>query len=153
MKEPVIDETKLPEVMKIIDKAASLLEEKDCETDEIAKDELATLQRSLREITGNEKIVITDFQDYWGVTDLETVARGALIRPAEKENLTNAQIKNIVLNILNHNEAETDYWLQYLIVNTGLKNLTDYIFYPDLVGLDEDASLEQIADKIIADRK
>ena len=32
-------------------------------------------------------------------------------------------------------------------------NLTDYIFYPDLIGLDFDATLEQIADKIIADRK
>ena len=43
--------------------------------------------------------------------------------------------------------------MEYLEINTGLDNLTDYIFYPDLIGLDFDATLEQIADKIIADRK
>ena len=31
--------------------------------------------------------------------------------------------------------------------------LLDYIFYPNLVGLDENSSLEQIADKINEDRK
>ncbi len=45
-----------------------------------------------------------------------------------------------------------DWWLEYLKVNTGLVNLTDYILYPNLVGLDMQAALEQIADKIIADR-
>ena len=45
-----------------------------------------------------------------------------------------------------------DWWLEYLKVNTGLVNLTDYILYPNLVGLDMQATLEQIADKIIADR-
>ena len=99
MKEPVIDETKLPEIMKIIDEAASLMELKDCESNEVAKNELTVLQNRLCEITGNKKIEITNFQDYWGATDLDT--------------------------------------------------LTDYIFYPDLVGLDRNAPLEQIADKII----
>ncbi len=70
-----------------------------------------------------------------------------------KDNLTDAQIKEMVLNILNHEEAETDWWLMYLKLNTGLNNITDYIFYPNLVGLDMQATLEQIADKIIADRK
>ena len=70
-----------------------------------------------------------------------------------KEDLTEFQIKEIVTNILKHSEAEMDWWLNYLKVNTGLDNLTDYIFYPDFVGLDPQATLEQIADKIIADRK
>ncbi|MDE5824035.1 MAG: hypothetical protein K2H91_05040, partial [Lachnospiraceae bacterium] len=80
-------------------------------------------------------------------------ARGALMIPPEKEDLTDEQIKEIVLDILKHDEAEMDWWLNFLEVNTGLDNLTDYIFYPDLVGLDRDASLEQIADRIIADLK
>ena len=46
-----------------------------------------------------------------------------------------------------------DWWLEYLKINTGLVNLSDYIFYPNLVGLNLQATLEQIADKIIADRK
>lgn len=85
--------------------------------------------------------------------DLETVAWEAFITPPSKEDLTNAQIKEIVLNILNFREDEMDWWLKYLKINTGLDNLTDYIFYPDLVGLDSQATLEQIADKIITDRK
>lgn len=153
MKEPIIDETKLPEVMKIIDEAVSLLELKNCETDEIAKSELAALQTRLCKITGNEEIELTSFRFYSSVADLEATARDALICPPEKENVTNAQLKDIVLNILNYDEPVMHYWIKYLIVNTGLRNLTDYIFYPDAIGLDKNASLEQIADKIIADRQ
>lgn len=83
---------------------------------------------------------------------LDTVARGALLNPPKKEDVTNEQIKEIVVNILTHDEAEMDWWLQFLKINTGLANLTDYIFYPDSVGLGREASLEQIADKIIEDR-
>lgn len=70
-----------------------------------------------------------------------------------KENLTDLQIKDIVINILKHSEAETNWWLNYLEINTGLSNLSDYIFYPDIVGLDANSTLEQIADKIIADKQ
>lgn len=153
MKEIRIDETKLPDVMEIIDKAASLMAEKECENDKEAKNDLAKFQKELREVTGNKKLQIKDFQRYWSYTDLETMARKALMSPPLKNNLTNTQIKEIVLDISNHKEAEMDWWLMYLKINTGLENLTDYIFYPDLVGLDLQATLEQIADKIIADRK
>lgn len=67
--------------------------------------------------------------------------------------MTELQIKEIVTNILEHDEAEMGWWLNYLKVNTGLDNLIDYIFYPDFVGLNQQDTLEQIADKIIADRK
>ena len=80
------------------------------------------------------------------------MARKALMAPPSKDNVSNEQIKEIVLGILKHEEAEMDWWLEYLKVNTGLVNLTDYIFYPNLVGLDMQATLEQIADKIITDR-
>lgn len=153
MKKITIDETKLPEVMEIIEKAAALMEEKNCEDDKEAKKDLAKYQKDLREISGNKKIQIKDFQRYWSYTDLETMARKALMSPPCKSNVSDAQIREIVLNILEHGEAEMDWWLKYLEVNTGLDNLTDYIFYPDLVGLDSQATLEEIADKIIADKK
>lgn len=153
MRQPVIEEAKLPAVMKIIDEAAALMEEKDCQADQTARQALEKLQSNLRDITGNPAIQISDFREYWGYTSLETVARGALLRPPEKEELSDAQIKEIVLNILNHEEAEMDWWLACLRINTGLHNLTDYIFYPDQAGLDEEADLAQIADKILADRK
>lgn len=153
MKKICIDETKLPAVMGIIEQAAELMAEKDCDNDEISKLDLEKFQQELRKITGNEKIQIKDFQRYWSAMDLETVAREALMAPPLKEDLTNAQIKEIVLNILSFREDEMDWWLKYLKINTSLDNLTDYIFYPDLVGLDSQATLEQIADKIITDRK
>lgn len=84
--------------------------------------------------------------------EIETVAKGALMSEPVKENLTDAQIKEIVVNILNHNEAEMNWWFEYLKVNTGLENITDYVFYPDFFGIDADATLEEIADKIIEDK-
>lgn len=153
MKEISIDETKLPAVMEMIKKAAEIMAEKDCANDEAAKQELENLQQKLRKITGNKQIQIKDFQRYWSAMDLETVAREALMVPPSKDDLTNAQIKEIVLNIFSFNEDEMDWWLKYLKINTGLDNLTDYIFYPNRVGLDPQATLEQISDKIIADRK
>lgn len=153
MKKPIIDETKLPEVKKILSDANSLMTEKDCENDAIYKKELEALQDRLREVTGNAQIRIRDYWRYDAAVSDETAARGALMSPPEKEELTDGQIREIVVNILNHEEAEMDWWLDYLRVNTGLDNLTDYIFYPDLVGIDREASLEQIADKIIEDRK
>lgn len=159
MKKMDIDETKIPSVMEMIKKAAELMEEKDCEGDGYAKRNLAELQRKLREAAGNKKLQIMSFQKYWSYTDLETMARKALMAPPLKGELSDAHLKEIVLNIMNHNEAEMDWWLEYLEINTGLDNLTDYIFYPDLVGLSlaDDLSLEaeldQIADKIISDRK
>jgi len=153
MKKPIIDETKLPEVKKIISDADSLMTEKDCENDDIYKKELEALQDRLRELTGNAQIKIRDYWRYDEAVSLETAARGALMSPPEKEELTDKQIKEIVVKILKYEEAEMDWWLNYLRVNTGLDNLTDYIFYPDLVGIDREASLEQIADKIIEDRR
>ena len=47
MKKPIIDETKLPEVKKIISDANSLMTEKDCENDAIYRKELEALQDRL----------------------------------------------------------------------------------------------------------
>lgn len=157
MKKPDFDKSKLPQVMDIIDKAACLMAEKDCNNDIRAKEELSILQKQLEDITGNNKIEITDFRRYWSYTSLEEIAKRALIMPPPKEELSDGQIREIILNLLADNEEETseaemDYWIEYLAVNTGLENLSDYIFYPGLAGLSEDASLEEITDKIIMDR-
>lgn len=153
MKIPSIDELKLEEVKEIIDKAACLIEVRDCDEDEEAREELENLRVRLKEVTGNEKVEVSDFQFYWSYTDLETVALEALYTPPEKMDVTDDQIREIVLDILKCNEAEMDYWCKFLKINTGLRNITDYIFYPDKVGLNGEASLEEIADKIITDRK
>ena len=152
MNKPYIDETKLPKVMDIIDEAASLMEEKDCDNDTEAIQRLSVLQKQLEEITGNSSIKVEDFKRYWSYISLEEIAKEALLLPPVKEKLTDGQVREIVLNILSYDsEAEMDYWIEYLTVNTGLPDLSDYIFYPDIKGLDNNASLEEIADKIIAD--
>ena len=153
MKEIKIDETKIPAAMVIIEKAAELMAEKDCDNDKDAKKALTNLQRELRALAGNPKLNIKDFRRYWSYTDLETMARRALMAPPPKTELTDAQIREIVTGILAFRGAELDWWLNYLRINTGLENLTDYIFYPDFFGLDRQATLEEIAEKIIADRR
>ena len=68
MNEIRIDETKLGEAMEIIEKAASLMAERDCGQDQGASEELAGLQQDLRELSGNKRLRITDFQRYWSYT-------------------------------------------------------------------------------------
>lgn len=46
-----------------------------------------------------------------------------------------------------------NYFVEILEVETGLDNVTDYIYYPQLAGLEPDASEEDIIKKIIADKK
>ncbi len=160
MKAPEIDDSKMSEVMELIEKAASVMEENQDLEDPAVKRELKGLQRELREITGNKKLKISKFQKYWSYTSLETAAKMALRLPPQKCDVTDEQIKNIVETVFSESyiknnaniEADMDYWLEFLKVNTGLENLSDYIFYPDLVGMERSSSLEQIADRIIADK-
>lgn len=152
MQKPSIDESKLHKVMEIIDKAACLMEEKDCSNDAEAMQELSGLQKQLEEITGNNSINVKDSRRYWSYTSLEETAKKFLMLPHAKENLSDGEIREIVLNILSHeSESEMDYWIEFLTVNTGLPDLSDYIFYPDMKGLNGDATLSEIADKIISD--
>lgn len=161
MKYPEIDESKLPEVMKIIDTAANLMAEKDCETDMVAKQELNTLQKQLIEVTGNPQINIRDYRRYWAATNLETVGRSALYLPPKKTGLTDAQLTELIRRISeldfdvpkNALEATNDYFLEVLEVETGLDNITDYIYWPEEAGLAPDASLDEITAKILTDKK
>lgn len=54
---------------------------------------------------------------------------------------------------MKYSEAETDYYLKLLEIETGLDDISDYIYYPDLAGLDPQAESSEIAAKIIADRR
>lgn len=155
---PEIDETKLPEVMELIDKAANLIEQKDCKADKSAKHELEDLQKRLRDITGNKKTKISNYQAYWAYTDLETAARTALLHKPQKSNLTDEKLETMIRTIMKVDfkqdiEATINYFFEVLKVETGLDNITDYIYYPQFVGLEAEASEEEIIKKIIADKK
>lgn len=155
MKIPEIDETKLPEVMELIDRGAILMEEKDCDTDEEGKQELLGLENRLREITGNQEIGIRNVRRYWSAANLETVARTILLPLPEKSNLTDEEIREIILQIsyAEADESSIDYLLKVLKVETGLSNITAYIYWPNEVGMELSASIEEIIDRIIADKK
>ena len=155
MKAPEINKTKLPRAMEIIEQAAELMAEKHCDLkngSEEDKKALAELQEQLRELTGKADLNITELNGYWGWGSLEEAARMALTPKPQKSEVSDDKIREIVVNILK-DPSKTDYWVNFLKVNTGLDNVSDYIFYPDEVGLDETATLEEIADKIITDRK
>lgn len=150
-----IDEAKLEEVKKIIDAAASIMLEADCDNDKQACKELEVLQDKLRELTGKDSIDIKSFREYWECVDLETIARSTLNPEPKKEQISDEHIRKIVKGIYNveFSESDTDYWLQYLEINTGLPNVSDYIFYPELVGMEGDPSMEEVVEKIISDSK
>lgn len=143
--------------MELIEKAASVMAEK-AASDPAVKQELDDMQNKLREITGNKKLKITEFQRYWAYTNLETMAKKALMLPPEKCDVTDDQIKGIILYAFgadffkSYDEADQEYWLNFLEINTGLEYLSDYIFYPEMMEMDSNATLEQIADRIIADK-
>ena len=63
-----IDETKLQEAMRIIDRAARIMEECCYDTDTKAKEKLIALQNELRELTGKENYDIEEANEYWSYT-------------------------------------------------------------------------------------
>lgn len=163
---PEIDASKMAEVMELIDRAASLMEESADPDDPAVRRELRGLQRRLRELTGNPKLRVGGFREYWAYSSLESAAQRALRLPPQKGDATDEQIRRIVVTVFSADymrsyedthpgcslDAEMDYWIRFLEVTTGLDNLSDYIFYPDLLGMRRDVSLEQIADRILADK-
>lgn len=153
MKIPEFNKEKLPEVMSLIDEAAALMAENDCENNNEARQKLADLQIRLQEITKNKHIEIRDYQRYWSYTNLETVAKMAMFAPPEKSNLSDEAIKKLIMDIaeVKYDEATTDYFLKVLEVEIGF-DVIDYIFNPEEVGMDFDVSIEEAIEKLLADR-
>lgn len=79
----------------------------------------------------------------------------ALLPTPQKSGLSDEEIKEIILKIANveFEESVTDYFLEVLKLETGLRNIIDYIFNPDQVGMDSHASIEEIIEKIMHDKK
>lgn len=123
-----------------------------CKADEIMQDEGITeavkaLEKELTEITGRQQN-IEDYRYYSEVTSLEEIAKAALMpNPQKEDNISEDKIREVVLTFLKKSESEQGYWLKWLKINTGCSS--DYIFYPESAGLPRDASMEQIAEKII----
>jgi len=138
-------EQKLERVMEIISKADEIM------ANEGITEEVKALEKELTEITGRQQN-IEDYRYYSAVTSLKEIAKSALMsNPQKEEYVTEDKIREVVMTFLKKSESEQEYWLKWLKMNTGCSS--DYLFYPELVGLPRDASMEQIAEKIIENWK
>lgn len=72
-----------------------------------------------------------------------------------KKGMSDEEIAEVVRNICNaaYPGSKMDYWLKVLEKETGLEDISDYIFWPDEVGLELNASEEEIIERIFKDRK
>ena len=132
---------KLERAMEIIRKADEIMQ------NEGITEAVKALEKELTEITGRQQN-IEDYRYYSEVTSLKEIAKSALMpNPHKEDNISEDKIREVVLTFLKKSESEQEYWLKWLKTNTGCGS--DYIFYPESVGLPRDASMEQIAEKII----
>lgn len=69
--------------------------------------------------------------------------------------MSDEEIKEMIINIVEckYGEAENNQKIDLLARVTGLKKLSDYIYWPDTVGLDLHASKEEIVTKVLEDMK
>lgn len=146
MEYPKIDMEKLPKVMDLIDEAASLMERQGIKENK----ELECIEKQLQLLTGKSDLRVIEFHHYWAAQSLETVAKEALFEKPQKRVLQPEEIREMVIHILEQEEAVMDWQLHFLEVCTKL-DVTDYIFYPDDMGLSREATLEEIAEKMILD--
>lgn len=111
------------------------------------------LLEKIKNITGKKDIDIELFYQYWEWTDTVSLAERLLNPEPEKIIVSNEMITEIVRKLCNveYSESQTDYWIEFLKINTGIEDISDYIFYPDEMGLSIDAEYREIADKIIKD--
>lgn len=132
---------KLERVMEIIRRADEMMQS------EGVTEAVKALEKELAEITGRQQN-IEDYRNYSEVTSLQEIAKSALMPvPQKEDHISEDKIREVVLTFLKKSESKQGYWLKWLKINTGCGS--DYIFYPESVGLPGDASMEQIAEKII----
>ena len=151
MKTPEIDSSKLNEVKEHIDRACDLMEK----GADKQSPKLRETEERLRKLTNRPYLDVKEFREYWGWTSLDDLAETLLMPEPEKSGMSVEEIAEVVTKICNvkYSESETDYQLKRLKLETGLDNITDYIFNPNEIGLDMRADTTEIIAKILEDRK
>lgn len=128
---PQINEAKLLEVQEIIERAAELIEDKDCDTDEYAKKELSELQKRLRILTGKKQFDIRNVYGYWAYTDLETRAAQLLMQEPQRCGLSDEALQALIQYIFDsgalEKEAEHHYWYDFLELETGIDGVMNFL--------------------------
>lgn len=152
MEIPKIDETKLSEVKEIIEKAATIMEEKDYNKDKKAKQELFELEMKLRIIIGKKKFDIKQVYGYWSYTDIETIATKILMKEPQKYGLSDEALEKLIISIFNSGDLEKesgfDYWYEFLEQETGMEGVMDELFCIDERGKIVYAQIDIVMEKI-----
>ncbi len=144
------DENKLDEVMDIIDKAAELMDSGTALTDK----SITGLKERLDGLTGKDNDMEL-FREYWGHSSLKEMAEAALVTDTEQgSSMSDDEIREIVRKICANEFSDGQLPAVFDAVGAavGRNNISDYIYWPTDVGLANDATPRQIAEKIIADR-
>lgn len=147
-----IDETKLPEVMSMIERAAQIMEEMRIDTDEDEEKELFALQKNLRELTGKENFNIEEVNEYWSYTNLETVAELALMQKPQRLGLSEEVLRELLEELFASDELEKeatlDYWTDFFEIETQIEEVMDYFYNIDEQGEIGYASIDEIMERI-----
>ena len=147
-----IDETKLPEAMRIIDRAASIMEECYYDTDPKAKEKLIALQNELRELTGKENYDIEEVNEYWSYTSLETKAIEALMQEPFRVGLPEEALRELITEIFRSGDLEKEalfyFWTNFLKIETGIDKVMGYLFTKNDKGEIVYAPVDEVMERI-----
>lgn len=152
-----IDEAKLQEVQEIIERAAELIENKDCDTDKHAKKELSGLQKRLRILTGKKQFDIRNVYGYWAYTDLETIAAKLLMQEPQRQGLSDEALQELIQSIFASGdlkkEARYYYWCDFLELETGIDGVMNFLLDFNEKGALTYAPIDTVMERIRESRK
>lgn len=163
LRPPDINEELLPVVEELIESISVQLEEgcfdineenKIIFDDAEAAEEINIKAIKLKELFKKD-IKVMEFYHYWNHSSLEDVAKELLMpEPPYLKDITLEELIEVINEFftLEHIEAFYEpYYIKLLEKSFGLNDISDYIFNPDLKGVD-DYPLK-ISEKIIEDSK
>ena len=146
------------EVGEIIDRLAVIYDEEDVDSPDI-QNEIERLGVRLKELTGKTIKDCQPFEQYWSYTSLDDIVDRVLMpEPEEGERLSDAEIREklekLISEISTIKPSKLDSIIRELEIDTGLDNVSDYLFWPDMIeGLGKNADAETKIKKILEDRK
>lgn len=145
------------EVGEIIDRLATILDEEDVENADI-KNEIGNLEIRLKELTGKTIDECEPFSNYWSYTSLDDVVERIMMPSVKVAGLSDDELREKLERLFDEiatmKPAKLDRAIEELETETGINNVSDYIFWPEMIdGLGKHADQETIVSKILADRK
>lgn len=146
------------EVGEIIDRLAVIFDEEDVDSPDI-QSEIERLGERLKELTGKTIEECWYFEQYWSYTSLDDIVDRVLMPEYEPIKLSDEELREKLEKLVDGlntfiKESELDRMIMELEIDTGLDNVSDYLFYPELIeGLGKNADAETKIRKILEDRK